>query len=290
MFWKLQINNSACKEFNVLKMNIRLNKFYSYYIANKVVMLHTLTGVCIFYFLIHPLTMVMYWFEFNKGNVTNFNLVDIITQRSLHAFSFYMTGMSAIFLLIGLATGLGSGIYYRNIQKKNKMLLKQEQFLNLNIEQIIEQGENEYTEFKSSLRYDYFKKISNKELEIVIAKSIAGFMNANGGKLILGISDNGEVLGLENDYFTLKHKNRDGFERRVYEIISSYLGTEFCSFAHIYFYARNEKELCAIEVIKSSAPVYLNCEKSSTFYLRTGNATTSLSVRETVNYIKLNKL
>ncbi|WP_163769896.1 AlbA family DNA-binding domain-containing protein, partial [Proteus mirabilis] len=88
---------------------------------------------------------------------------------------------------------------------------------------------NEYTEFKSSLRYDYAKKNTNKELEIVIAKTIAGLMNANGGKLIIGISDKGEILGLENDYFTLKHKNRDGFERRVYEIVNQYLGVEFCS-------------------------------------------------------------
>ncbi|MBX9893139.1 MAG: ATP-binding protein [Chitinophagaceae bacterium] len=263
------------------------SKYYSYYKVNKPVILHTLIGAAVFYFIIHPLTMAMYWFEFHENHQVNLSVADIITKRWLHAFSFHMTGMSAVFLLMGVATGLGFGFYYRNMQKKNSLVRKQEHFLNLNIEQTIQIGENEYTEFKSSLRYDYAKKNTNKELEIVIAKTIAGFMNANGGKLIIGISDKGEILGLENDYFTLKHKNRDGFERRVYEIVNQYLGVEFCSFVHIYFYRKFEKDFCAVEIVKAPVPVYVNSEKDSSFYLRTGNATTMLTVKETINYIKL---
>ncbi|MBI3718595.1 MAG: ATP-binding protein [Sphingobacteriales bacterium] len=266
------------------------SKYHNYYKVNKAVILHTLISAAVFYFIIHPLTMAMYWFEFNENHQANLSVADIIIKRWFHSFSFHMTGMSGIFLLIGTTTGFGFGIYFKNMQKKNRLLLKQEQFLNLNIEQTIQQGENEYTEFKSSLRYDYAKKNTNKELEIVIAKTIAGLMNANGGKLIIGIADNGEILGLENDYFTFKHKNRDGFERRLYEIISQYLGAEFCSHAHIYFYRKADKDFCAIEIVKSPTPVYVNSDKDSTFYLRTGNATTALTVKEAVSYIKLNKL
>lgn len=269
---------------------MQLNRIHSYFTAYKVVMLHTLTGVCIFYFIIHPVTMVMYWFEFNEGNPKNLTLADIIIQRALHAFSFHMTGMSVIFLIIGIVIGLGSGIYYTSIQKKNKLLLKQKQFISRDIEQTIQEGENEYTEFKSSIRYDYSKKTTNKELEIVIAKSIAGFMNSNGGKLIIGIADNGEALGLEHDFATLKHKNRDGFERRVYEIVSCFLGSEFCSLVHIYFHNRQEKDFCVIDIAKSSSPAYVISDGSTIFYLRTGNATIPLSVKETVNYIQLNKI
>lgn len=210
-----------------LKMTTIKNRIYSYCTANKVVMLHTLVGTCIFYFFIHPITMVMYWFEFNGGNQANLKLADIIIQRSAHAFSFHMTGMSSIFLAIGIITGAGSGTYYKRIQNKSKLLLKQKKIISHDIEQTIQKGENEFTEFKSSIRYDYSKKATNKDLETVIAKSITGFMNGKGGKLIVGIADNGEILGLENDYATLKHKSRDGFERRIYEITSCFIGAEF---------------------------------------------------------------
>jgi predicted HTH transcriptional regulator len=41
--------------------------------------------------------------------------------------------------------------------------------------------------------------------------TIAGFMNKNGGILLIGIDDNGKILGLKNDMETLKKKNVDGF-------------------------------------------------------------------------------
>ncbi|MBX9785314.1 MAG: ATP-binding protein [Chitinophagaceae bacterium] len=271
-------------------MSITIKRVYTYFAANSVVALHILIGVSVYYLLIHPITMAIYWFEFNNNNQTNFTLADIIAQRFLHAFSLHMTGMSLIFPVPGAISGTASGIYYKRIRNKNKLLIKQEQFISRDIEQTIKLGENEYTEFKSSIRYDYSKKATNKELEIVIVKSIAGFMNGNGGKLIIGIADNGEVPGLAHDYATLRNKNRDGFERRVYEIISCFLGAEFCSLAHIYFHTRQEKEFCVINIGKSSSPAYVNSEKNTIFYLRTGNATIPLSVKETVNYIQLNKI
>lgn len=271
-------------------MYVLIKKLYNLFIANKVVVMHILIGVIIYYLLIHPITMAIYWFEFNNNSQIKLTLIDIIIQRFQYAFSLHMTGMSVIFLVLGTISGTASGIYYKRIEEKNKLLFKQEQFISRDIEQTIQLGENEFIEFKSSIRYDYSKNAINKELEIVIAKSIAGFMNAQGGKLIIGVADNGDIVGLENDYATLKHKNRDGFERRVYEIISGFIGAEYCSLAHIYFHTRGEKEFCVINIEKSSSPAYINSEHNTIFYLRAGNATIPLSVKETVNYIQLNKV
>lgn len=272
------------------KITTSKTKINTYYKANKVLMLHVLTAVVVFYFLIHPLTMVMYWFEFYPGSRANLNFSHIFLQRALHAFSFHMSGMSFIFLFIGTAVGLGSGIYNKNIRKKSELLFRQQKFIDLDIEQTIRQGENEYTEFKSSIRYDYTKQTTNRELEKAIAKSICGFMNIRGGKLIIGVSDKGEVLGLASDYGTLKHKSRDGFERRVYEIICSCLGTEFTPLVHIYFQSCNDKDICTIGIEKSDAPVFISEGNDSVFYIRIGNATVPLTVKETVNYLKLNKI
>lgn len=270
-----------------VKMEAIKRSIYSFFNNNKIQISHMLAGIVIFYFLIHPLTMVIYWFEFHGQNHPDFTFANLFVQRILHSFSFHMTGMSSIFLSIGIATGLGSGMYYNRIRKKNILLIKQEEFIKRDIGQVILQGENEFTEFKSSIRYDYCKKIVNKELETAIAKSICGFMNTWGGKLIIGISDKGEILGLENDYSTLKHKNRDGFERRVYEIISDHLGTEFCLDVHIYFHSRDNKDICTLDIGQSRTPVYQNEGKTPAFYVRTGNATVPLTIKETVNYLKL---
>jgi len=94
------------------------------------------------------------------------------------------------------------------------------------IKELISLGETFNTEFKSSLRYDYQQKKPNKDLELEIAKSIVAFLNSEGGKLLIGVKDNGEILGLTNDYLTLKKKNRDGFKLKLVDTINSYIGKE----------------------------------------------------------------
>jgi predicted HTH transcriptional regulator len=42
-------------------------------------------------------------------------------------------------------------------------------------------------------------------------KSIAGFMNASGGTLLVGVTDAGEVRGIEADYPFLKKPDPDGW-------------------------------------------------------------------------------
>ena len=114
-------------------------------------------------------------------------------------------------------------------------------------------------------------------------------MNANGGKLIIGIDDDGNVLGLENDFKTLKHKNRDGYEREVFRIISTQLGHEACFSNHISFYSLNEKDVCLVDIEPSEKPIYVNDTENTTFYVRTGNATYPLTVKETVDFLKTKK-
>jgi predicted HTH transcriptional regulator len=73
----------------------------------------------------------------------------------------------------------------------------------LDVEALVARGEDENLEFKSSARWDYREGQANKTLEVVIVKTIAGFLNGNGGILVIGVNDDGEVLGLEPDYKTL---------------------------------------------------------------------------------------
>ena len=65
---------------------------------------------------------------------------------------------------------------------------------------LIKQGESRYVEFKETLRYDVRKGETSKELEHTALKAVTGFMNADGGTLLIGVNDIGEIQGLENDY------------------------------------------------------------------------------------------
>jgi len=47
-----------------------------------------------------------------------------------------------------------------------------------NIASVLTQGESNTLEFKSSARWDYHQTKHNKALEMVVAKTLAGFLNS----------------------------------------------------------------------------------------------------------------
>ncbi len=156
----------------------------------------------------------------------------------------------------------------------------------VDIDELIAEGENEEVEFKASARWDYREGKQNKMIEAAIAKTIAGFLNASGGTLIIGIDDDGDVLGLEKDYKTLsKRPDRDGYQQFLVNLVSSSMGKDSCACLSVSFQPANGQEICVVRVNRSSRPVYIQDGQQTRFYVRTGNATQELGTRESVDYI-----
>jgi len=251
------------------------------------VFIHTLIGVGIGYFLLHPITMVIYWFQTNDTSVTFQNVTEAFNKSFFHAFYLHMMPMSLVFSIIGGLMGLVSGLYLRKIRNQFRKIQSQGFQLTESIQSIIRNGENEKVEFKSSFRYDLRKCQPNKILEEVIIKAIAGFMNASGGILIIGVDDNGYPIGLKNDYSSLVKQNRDGFEQKLMQVLADRLGTDLCPFVHIAFHQITGWEICSVYVEKAHRPVFVNEGGNTIFYLRIGNITRPLTTMETVEYLKI---
>jgi len=157
----------------------------------------------------------------------------------------------------------------------------------LDISSLIAQGESEMLEFKSSMRYDYKRNTINKEeLGLVIAKTVAGFMNHAGGILIIGVDDKGQILGIENDIETLTKKSLDGFQLAFKDIVRSFLGLEHLVHLHLFFDTLEGHSVCAVQMERSPIPVYVKNGNDNEFYVRMLNSTIKLGLPETVNYIR----
>ena len=156
------------------------------------------------------------------------------------------------------------------------------------IKELIRLGENEYLEMKSTLRFDLREAVVNKNLEHVISKTISAFLNANGGNLIIGVDDNGNVLGLEKDMETLTKKDIDGFELHLRQIISKYLNGSFEKYLKISFPEIENKLICLVKILKSGTPVFVSHEGKDSFYVRIGNSSIPKNRQEQSEYEKLN--
>jgi hypothetical protein len=138
------------------------------------------------------------------------------------------------------------------------------------IEELILGGESETVEFKSTLRYDLRQKVVNKKLEYVIAKTIAAFLNCNGGNLLIGVDDNMNALGLNDDLSTFKKKDLDGFELKLLEVIKTYIGNEYSTHIKITFPKYEHQIICHVKVAKSSKPIFTAFEGREDFFVRSG--------------------
>jgi hypothetical protein len=231
--------------------------------------------------------MAVYMFEFHNEQFSLIENLDHVFRRIIFSFQPEMLYMSAIFIFFGGVLGLGSGLYYRTILHKEFVIKKQEKELQRNVDLLINSGESETVEFKSSMRWDFKLNGTNKDLESVVLKTLAGFLNYKGGTLLIGVSDSGEILGLKRDYNTLKKKDRDGFEQHIISIVSDKLGTYVCTLIHIMFHSVYDNEICRIIVDASKHPIYLQDGNKMLFFVRTGNTTRELNTKETVAYLSL---
>ncbi len=187
---------------------------------------------------------------------------------------------------IGAMLGLLSLGFYQMIHKRLMDLDALKIELEKDLPSIIRQGEGPLLEFKSSLRWDLQETRTNRALESVIMKTLAGFFNSYiGGTLLIGVADNGEILGLANDYQTLKKSDQDGFEQTLITAISSNLGADLCPLVHILFHKIDDKDVCRVIVSPSSRPVFLTQANTPKFFVRTGGGTRDLNIQEALEYV-----
>lgn len=152
---------------------------------------------------------------------------------------------------------------------------------------LIKAGESRTVEFKETFRYDLRKKEVSKEVEKSSLKSILGFMNADGGTLIIGVNDYGEISGIETDYNNLPKKNRDGFENHISMTIKTMIGLHFAKYISINFEEIGGKEICVVNVSPSHKPAYLvSADRKEEFFVRVGNSTQAFTMSEAEEYIK----
>lgn len=154
-----------------------------------------------------------------------------------------------------------------------------------NILDLLNKDEHENLEFKSTFRWDTRQNIVNRVLEKSVMKTVAAFLNSQGGNLVIGVDDKKTIVGLSLDYGSLVKKNADGFENHFTHVFQNMIGAEFRQFVKLNWSQADDKECCVVSVVPSHKPAYLKNDNNEEFYIRTGNGTTALKLSEANAYI-----
>jgi len=162
----------------------------------------------------------------------------------------------------------------------------------IDVTELIESAEGQFLEFKATLRYSLTENKVDPRLEDVILKTVAAFSNQEGGTLIIGVTDDKQIMGLENDYNTLREGTRDFFELHLRNILNSAYGINYVSTnIDMSFPKIGAEEICLIKIKPSSQPLFTEIRnkqgnKIKKFFVRSGNSSPELNVQEAADFIK----
>jgi len=148
------------------------------------------------------------------------------------------------------------------------------------------QHESDHLEFKSSFRKDLERDGTIPESVIIhsVIKTIGGFCNTGGGDLLIGVSDENEIVGIEVDGFD----NLDGFLKSINQQIENNTNPNVMNVpdvVEITTTTYENKTICRVNVNPTPVHIFVKHQNKEIFYKRTGPKTVSLEGREMSDYI-----
>ena len=155
-------------------------------------------------------------------------------------------------------------------------------------EELIKRGESKSLEFKSTLRWNLKE---NKQDEKIIThaalKTIAAFLNTDGGDLLLGVADDGSIVGIERDQL----ETDDKFMLHLAQVVRNGLGDRAGTCIDPKTQIVQGKVVCLVSCQRSPEPVLLKWKGTETnpggdLFVRRGAGTVKLPPESASEYIR----
>ena len=147
--------------------------------------------------------------------------------------------------------------------------------------QIIAEGENDRTEFKSTLRWSVNDNRPEHGVEVAWLKTVAAFLNTDGGRLVIGVDDRGQPLGTQLDGF----ENDDKYLLHVNNRLQQHIGVEHAASIRFGLFPIRGTKALLIECAPATRPVFMVDASQESFYVRTGPGTRKLTMSQMLTYV-----
>ena len=147
--------------------------------------------------------------------------------------------------------------------------------------ELILNGETEGVEFKATLRTNLHTGQVDDKMQLSVLKTLAAFLNAGGGTLLVGVADDGIVIGLSADGFA----NEDKMSLHLVNLIRDRMGELFLPYIHPKFVEHDEKRVLSIRCERGPKPAFVKDGSAQRFFVRGANATAELTGQSSHDYI-----
>lgn len=149
------------------------------------------------------------------------------------------------------------------------------------LQQIVSSGESGHVEFKSTLRRNLHTGKPDKRIENACLKTVAAFLNTRGGTLLVGVDDECQAIGIDNDQFA----NEDKLQLHWTAIVNQYLGVHCNAMMRTLVRNLDDQRILVVQCLPSAEPVFFRRDNEELFFVRTGNGTNQLKPSEILSYL-----
>jgi DNA-binding response OmpR family regulator len=149
------------------------------------------------------------------------------------------------------------------------------------VKSLIAQGESDRLEFKSTLRWCLRKNEVNRGVEVAWLKTVVAFLNSDGGTLLVGVDDDGGLVGIEKDQF----ENEDKYLLHVNNKIQQHIGLEHASQIKYSLEPLDGGQILVVDCKPATDPVFLSQGKDEAYFVRTGPGSRQLNIRQALAYV-----
>ncbi len=155
-------------------------------------------------------------------------------------------------------------------------------------EELLKLQESKTLEFKSSLRWNLKEdRQDDRNVTLAVLKTIAAFLNTEGGDLLIGVADDRTVLGIDHD----RLENDDKFMRHLVQVAQNALGDRAGTCIDPSMQIVDGKTVCVVSCQRSPEPVFLKWKgaeqvSEGDFYVRSGPRSDKLSASSAEKYIQ----
>ncbi len=148
--------------------------------------------------------------------------------------------------------------------------------------ELIRRGESKKLEFKSTLRMNLMSGKPDWNIEHAVLKTLVAYLNTDGGTLLVGVSNDGEVLGIENEGFP----NEDKFLLHFKQLIKQHIGLAYAPLIEYALVPVGDKKILEVDCRKSDEAVFMTPnKKDEEFYIRIGPSSERLTGSKLLEYV-----
>ncbi|RZT80390.1 putative DNA-binding protein [Micromonospora violae] len=152
---------------------------------------------------------------------------------------------------------------------------------------LLSQTESLHLEFKSTARWNLRSAKKDEAMEHAVVKTVAAFLNTDGGTLVIGANDDGRPRGLVEDLSTCRN-SFDQYERWLMgSLLGKKIGTDIVSqYVEYAKHTLDGHDLVVLTVRRFPGVAWVVSGEDENLYVRNGNETQQLRGRQVAEFAR----